>query len=444
MKKLRMILFTILLLIVGGYTNVQANGISSLAASVSMSSAFLANNQCEQSSLGNSEDVIDIDKLLNSQTKKFQAGQQLTVLLPDGTYSGESKTVNITVKGKRMADMKLSDGSEYAEVTFLAQMTGGDVVQFIANFECDNFLLIPSDTQPCTQKSVCHVISVKKSLSSYNFQSSCKLSSLIRPVSKPLRSSSVEASSKLIHGPSSTCVSESLERSSSKISTRISSSSHECVRKQPLYFSSRHSFKHPLHSSSKLVVYTKSSKKISGGSHSIQKLRSSSHCEFYSRSRRSLLVNSSSSVPFHRFQNQGTVLVSSSNVLDSRSLWHSKGIYNDANYEAHTVSPISNQNLQILSMTSPRVFSKPRWHSIDLKFSLNRLPLSDVHNNHMESKIVVVHHHRHKHTHTHRIAIRGRLPETRMDPYTGLYSLIGLIIVIISGRALLSKKSEDD
>ena len=38
------------------------------------------------------------------------------------------------------------------------------------------------------------------------------------------------------------------------------------------------------------------------------------------------------------------------------------------------------------------------------------------------------------------LPIQGILPATRMDPYTWVYSLVGLAIMIVSGRAFFSKK----
>ena len=38
------------------------------------------------------------------------------------------------------------------------------------------------------------------------------------------------------------------------------------------------------------------------------------------------------------------------------------------------------------------------------------------------------------------LPIQGILPATRMDPYTWVYSLVGLVIMIVSGRAFFSKK----
>lgn len=38
------------------------------------------------------------------------------------------------------------------------------------------------------------------------------------------------------------------------------------------------------------------------------------------------------------------------------------------------------------------------------------------------------------------LPIQGILPATRMDPYTWVYSLVGLTIMIVSGRAFFSKK----
>ena len=40
------------------------------------------------------------------------------------------------------------------------------------------------------------------------------------------------------------------------------------------------------------------------------------------------------------------------------------------------------------------------------------------------------------------LPIQGILPATRMDPYTWVYSLVGLVIMIVSGRAFFSKKQK--
>ena len=73
--------------------------------------------------------------------------------------------------------------------------------------------------------------------------------------------------------------------------------------------------------------------------------------------------------------------------------------------------------------------AQPAWRSLTANVSKQGLTLKHRNAAHPVSNV-----------HRVTLPIQGILPATRMDPYTWVYSLVGLAIMIVSGRAFFSKK----
>lgn len=508
MKKLRMILFAILILVVGDCANIQANIVSSTPVQESEDS------HSPRKSVVDHEKIIDLSQLWCLQTQNFQSGQQVKVVLPEGVYSGKPENFNITVKGNKKATLKLVDGSKYAEVTFLTNVSGSAVLQFIGNCNSNNFALIPPITCGCSSRqlrpfikasSLTQVIrsssmrfstststslSKKHSKASYNGISSHKMSS--SHDSKCLsRTESITSTSRSLVRSS---LVKSMRSTRSRISSKRSlsgseslSSDDEQINKCPVYRNTAHRLKKSSlrnvselkgcssslsKSSSKVVqrsVTESRSQKSAARSTSFTK---SSHSSYFMSNHHSATSES------HRFKkgslsvNVGwskvqrsqaqplTVRQSHQQTVTSNHSMKTHCRYFEKSNDEHltgsalsSLHPVTMNQHQPLMMAPLRAFlhSTPSFktnHS-HVAGTINQFPLSRSHRlNHQKTRQSIVqfavHHHDQrrsgKHHHLHRLAIRGILPETRMDSYTWLYSLIGFIIVIISGRALFSNK----
>ena len=93
------------------------------------------------------------------------------------------------------------------------------------------------------------------------------------------------------------------------------------------------------------------------------------------------------------------------------------------------------QQVRTLEHKMPKAVKKadaqPAWRSLTANVSKQGLTLKHRNAAHPVSNV-----------HRVTLPIQGILPATRMDSYTWLYSLIGLAIMIVSGRAFFSKKQK--
>lgn len=93
------------------------------------------------------------------------------------------------------------------------------------------------------------------------------------------------------------------------------------------------------------------------------------------------------------------------------------------------------QQVRTLEHKVPKAVKKadaqPAWRSLTANVSKQGLPQKHRNAAHPVSNV-----------HRVTLPIQGILPATRMDSYTWLYSLIGLAIMIVSGRAFFSKKQK--
>lgn len=91
------------------------------------------------------------------------------------------------------------------------------------------------------------------------------------------------------------------------------------------------------------------------------------------------------------------------------------------------------QQVQTLEHKMPKAVKKadaqPAWRSLTANVSKQGLTLKHRNAAHPVSNV-----------HRVTLPIQGILPATRMDPYTWVYSLVGLAIMIVSGRAFFLKK----
>ena len=93
------------------------------------------------------------------------------------------------------------------------------------------------------------------------------------------------------------------------------------------------------------------------------------------------------------------------------------------------------QQVRTLEHKMPKAVKKadaqPAWRSLTANVSKQGLPQKHRNAAHPVSNV-----------HRVTLPIQGILPATRMDPYTWVYSLVGLVIMIVSGRAFFSKKQK--
>ncbi|HJD08186.1 MAG TPA: hypothetical protein H9918_00110 [Candidatus Ligilactobacillus faecavium] len=395
MKKTKIVLFTLLLSIMGvvGSTNAASVNNSSRSADLTLSATrqssqnlSLSKDNCQNSESGK---WIQWSPKIQS----FKKGDQVKILLPHGKYTGETLTFKIVDHGKEIATLTIECGNDYGLMVFTADANDGEIAQIIADFGSMDFgsigtggvIDIGGITGGCTGDSSSTTSVVDYSSSSTNSKKSIPYGpGPVSVITPPLKSSNL-----------SSAYSSSID--ADKVSRRHSSSSS--VKR----------------------ATSRSLSKISGMS--------------VSRGSTSLSYSSSTSkVPTKVSYSSKKQLSSESSIRKNPIRRVSQPIV-DQNGKLH----LNSQQVRALEQKMPKTAK------IVKKIKMGALQSSGQTLNGSKRGLTLKHRRgAHPISNVRRITlpVQGILPATRMDSYTWLYSLIGLAIMIVSGRAFFSKKQK--
>lgn len=395
MKKTKIVLFTLLLSIMGvvGSTNAASVNNSSRSADLTLSATrqssqnlSLSKDNCQNSESGK---WIQWSPKIQS----FKKGDQVKILLPHGKYTGETLTFKIVDHGKEIATLTIECGNDYGLMVFTADANDGEIAQIIADFGSMDFgsigtggvIDIGGITGGCTGDSSSTTSVVDYSSSSTNSKKSIPYGpGPVSVITPPLKSSNL-----------SSAYSSSID--ADKVSRRHSSSSS--VKR----------------------ATSRSLSKISGMS--------------VSRGSTSLSYSSSTSkVPTKVSYSSKKQLSSESSIRKNPIRRVSQPIV-DQNGKLH----LNSQQVRALEQKMPKTAK------IVKKIKMGALQSSGQTLNGFKRGLTLKHRRgAHPISNVRRITlpVQGILPATRMDSYTWLYSLIGLAIMIVSGRAFFSKKQK--
>lgn len=395
MKKTKIVLFTLLLSIMGvvGSTNAASVNNSSRSADLTLSATrqssqnlSLSKDNCQNSESGK---WIQWSPKIQS----FKKGDQVKILLPHGKYTGETLTFKIVDHGKEIATLTIECGNDYGLMVFTADANDGEIAQIIADFGSMDFgsigtggvIDIGGITGGCTGDSSSTTSVVDYSSSSTNSKKSIPYGpGPVSVITPPLKSSNL-----------SSAYSSSID--ADKVSCRHSSSSS--VKR----------------------ATSRSLSKISGMS--------------VSRGSTSLSYSSSTSkVPTKVSYSSKKQLSSESSIRKNPIRRVSQPIV-DQNGKLH----LNSQQVRALEQKMPKTAK------IVKKIKMGALQSSGQTLNGSKRGLTLKHRRgAHPISNVRRITlpVQGILPATRMDSYTWLYSLIGLAIMIVSGRAFFSKKQK--
>ncbi|WP_283599323.1 hypothetical protein [Ligilactobacillus aviarius] len=227
MKKIKIILFTLLLSIIGvvGSTNAASVNNSSRSADLMPSavSQLIQSSSLSKTNIESSESGKCI--LWSPRIRNFKKGDQVKVLLPHGKYTGKTSSVKVVSHGKEIATLTLEHGSDYGVITFTVNANSGEIAQIIAGFGSMDFGAIGAGgvidiggiTGGCTGNTaskapVAPVIGFSSSLSNRNDDN-------IGGSSIDVHSSSIKASSSSLSSKSSR-ISSSIDDEAGKAVTR--------------------------------------------------------------------------------------------------------------------------------------------------------------------------------------------------------------------------------
>ena len=395
MKKTKIVLFTLLLSIMGvvGSTNAASVNNSSRSADLTLSATrqssqnlSLSKDNCQNSESGK---WIQWSPKIQS----FKKGDQVKILLPHGKYTGETLTFKIVDHGKEIATLTIECGNDYGLMVFTADANDGEIAQIIADFGSMDFgsigtggvIDIGGITGGCTGDSSSTTSVVDYSSSSTNSKKSIPYGpGPVSVITPPLKSSNL-----------SSAYSSSID--ADKVSRRHSSSSS--VKR----------------------ATSRGLSKISGMS--------------VSRGSTSLSYSSSTSkVPTKVSYSSKKQLSSESSIRKNPIRRVSQPIV-DQNGKLH----LNSQQVRALEQKMPKTAK------IVKKIKMGALQSSGQTLNGSKRGLTLKHRRgAHPISNVRRITlpVQGILPATRMDSYTWLYSLIGLAIMIVSGRAFFSKKQK--
>ena len=325
--------------------------------------------------------------------QSFKKGDQVKILLPHGKYTGETLTFKIVDHGKEIATLTIECGNDYGLMVFTADANDGEIAQIIADFGSMDFgsigtggvIDIGGITGGCTGDSSSTTSVVDYSSSSTNSKKSIPYGpGPVSVITPPLKSSNL-----------SSAYSSSID--ADKVSRRHSSSSS--VKR----------------------ATSRSLSKISGMS--------------VSRGSTSLSYSSSTSkVPTKVSYSSKKQLSSESSIRKNPIRRVSQPIV-DQNGKLH----LNSQQVRALEQKMPKTAK------IVKKIKMGALQSSGQTLNGSKRGLTLKHRRgAHPISNVRRITlpVQGILPATRMDSYTWLYSLIGLAIMIVSGRAFFSKKQK--
>ena len=424
MKKIKIILFTLLLSIIGvvGSTNAASVNNSSRSADLmpSAASQLIQNSSLSETNIENSESGKCI--LWSPRIRNFKKGDQVKVLLPHGKYTGKTLSVRIVSHGKEIATLTLEYGSDYGVITFTVNANSGEIAPIIAGFGSMDFGAIGAggviDIGDCagngtSKKSIAPVVGYSSSLSNRNDDNIRDSSLNVR--SSSIKSSSLDADGKVIiinPGPGPVIIPSS--KSSTSMSSLSTSSENESVHRCSSYSSSGVS-KNQSKRTSAIMCSSSALSSLSVKSSKLKIPKESSRKNAPIRSKKQTTKRAVRQASQPMVDQNGNLHLNPQQV---RTLKHEMHF---SNSKAAKAVKKMNKAAALHGASHESVkASNPSKQGLTLKHRNAAHPVSNV------RRVT--------------LPIQGILPATRMDPYTWVYSLVGLAIMIVSGRAFFSKK----
>ena len=424
MKKTKIVLFTLLLSIMGvvGSTNAASVNNSSRSADLmpSAASQLIQNSSLSETNIENSESGKCI--LWSPRIRNFKKGDQVKVLLPHGKYTGKTLSVRIVSHGKEIATLTLEYGSDYGVITFTVNANSGEIAPIIAGFGSMDFGAIGAggviDIGDCagngtSKKSIAPVVGYSSSLSNRNDDNIRDSSLNVR--SSSIKSSSLDADGKVIiinPGPGPVIIPSS--KSSTSMSSLSTSSENESVHRCSSYSSSGVS-KNQSKRTSAIMCSSSALSSLSVKSSKLKIPKESSRKNAPIRSKKQTTKRAVRQASQPMVDQNGNLHLNPQQV---RTLKHEMHF---SNSKAAKAVKKMNKAAALHGASHESVkASNPSKQGLTLKHRNAAHPVSNVH------RVT--------------LPIQGILPATRMDPYTWVYSLVGLAIMIVSGRAFFSKK----
>ncbi len=424
MKKTKIVLFTLLLSIMGvvGSTNAASVNNSSRSADLmpSAASQLIQNSSLSETNIENSESGKCI--LWSPRIRNFKKGDQVKVLLPHGKYTGKTLSVKVVNHGEEIATLTLEHGSDYGVITFTVNANSGEIAPIIAGFGSMDFGAIGAggviDIGDCagngtSKKSIAPVVGYSSSLSNRNDDNIRDSSLNVR--SSSIKSSSLDADGKVIiinPGPGPVIIPSS--KSSTSMSSLSTSSENESVHRCSSYSSSGVS-KNQSKRTSAIMCSSSALSSLSVKSSKLKIPKESSRKNAPIRSKKQTTKRAVRQASQPMVDQNGNLHLNPQQV---RTLKHEMHF---SNSKAAKAVKKMNKAAALHGASHESVkASNPSKQGLTLKHRNAAHPVSNV------RRVT--------------LPIQGILPATRMDPYTWVYSLVGLAIMIVSGRAFFSKK----
>ena len=382
MKKSKIILFTLLLSIMGVVGSIKAAGVNTLVKSNNLSS--VTSHQLIQSSTSENVESEKNNKpiLWTPKFQEFKKGDQVKILLPKGKYMGKTSSLKIVYNGKQIGILNLTNGRDYGIIIFSMDANSSEIARFVAGFGKIDF----------GSAEASGVIDIGGATGGCTGNTGNTASKA--PVVDFSSSSNENGKVIIINpGPGPVII------PSSESSTSMSSLSS-------LSFSNENKGIHRYSSHSSSAVSSSQSKCVSTIVCSSSALGSLGAKSTKLSHKKSVLVQSRKQISKQSSQPDGNFHPNSQRVILKHEL-------------PKTAKEMKKDGVQS-SWCPLTVESPPSKQGLTLKHRNAAHPVSNVH------RVT--------------LPIQGILPATRMDPYTWVYSLVGLTIMIVSGRAFFSKK----
>ena len=405
-----------------GSTNAASVNNSSRSADLmpSAASQLIQNSSLSETNIENSESGKCI--LWSPRIWNFKKGDQVKVLLPHGKYTGKTLSVRIVSHGKEIATLTLEYGSDYGVITFTVNANSGEIAPIIAGFGSMDFGAIGAggviDIGDCagngtSKKSIAPVVGYSSSLSNRNDDNIRDSSLNVR--SSSIKSSSLDADGKVIiinPGPGPVIIPSS--KSSTSMSSLSTSSENESVHRCSSYSSSGVS-KNQSKRTSAIMCSSSALSSLSVKSSKLKIPKESSRKNAPIRSKKQTTKRAVRQASQPMVDQNGNLHLNPQQV---RTLKHEMHF---SNSKAAKAVKKMNKAAALHGASHESVkASNPSKQGLTLKHRNAAHPVSNV------RRVT--------------LPIQGILPATRMDPYTWVYSLVGLAIMIVSGRAFFSKK----
>ncbi len=386
----------------------------------SAASQLIQNSSLSETNIENSESGKCI--LWSPRIWNFKKGDQVKVLLPHGKYTGKTLSVRIVSHGKEIATLTLEYGSDYGVITFTVNANSGEIAPIIAGFGSMDFGAIGAggviDIGDCagngtSKKSIAPVVGYSSSLSNRNDDNIRDSSLNVR--SSSIKSSSLDADGKVIiinPGPGPVIIPSS--KSSTSMSSLSTSSENESVHRCSSYSSSGVS-KNQSKRTSAIMCSSSALSSLSVKSSKLKIPKESSRKNAPIRSKKQTTKRAVRQASQPMVDQNGNLHLNPQQV---RTLKHEMHF---SNSKAAKAVKKMNKAAALHGASHESVkASNPSKQGLTLKHRNAAHPVSNV------RRVT--------------LPIQGILPATRMDPYTWVYSLVGLAIMIVSGRAFFSKK----